>query len=77
MNTMDLLAIEDVNLICAVSGAACQTRGQVIDGICGMMPHVQDAEMDILANRTICLLKEMSDDEFDGCHFSEMIEALL
>lgn len=77
MNTLDLLTIEDLNLICAVSDAACRTREQVIDRILDMKPYIQDFKIEFLANRTICLLKKMSDDEFDSCHFSEMIETLL
>lgn len=76
MDALDLLTIEDVNLICAASDATCHTREQVIEKILGIMPYIQNAKTDIHADRTIFLLKEMSDDEFDSCHFSEMMEEL-
>ncbi len=74
MNDLDL-TIERVNLICAVINGQNASRKTVITRIYEILPEIRNAKFILTAIATMNMLENMSDDEFDECHFSEIAEA--
>ena len=74
MNDLDL-TIERVNLICAVIDGQNVSRKTVITRIYKILPEIKNAEFILTAIATMNMLDNMSDEEFDECHFSEIAEA--
>ncbi len=69
------LTVEQVNLICAVIDDEKATRKSAIAGIFEMLPDITDKEMIAIAEKTVFMLEDMSDEDFEECHFSEITEA--
>lgn len=69
------LTVEQVNLICAVIDDKKATRESVIAGIFEMLPDITDKEMIAIAEKTVFMFEDMSDEDFEECHFSEIAEA--
>lgn len=74
MKILDL-TVEQVNLICAVIDGESASRKSVIDGIFEILPDVKDMEMISIAEKTVYMLENMSDEDFEECHFAEIKEA--
>lgn len=69
------LTVEQVNLICAVIDDEKATKESVIADIFEMLPDITDKEMIAIAEKTVFMLEDMSDEDFEECHFSEITEA--
>lgn len=69
------LTVERVNLICAVIDGQNVSRKTVIARIYESLPKIKNAEFILTAISTMYMLDNMSDEEFDECHFSEIMEA--
>lgn len=77
MNKVSILdlTVEQVNLICAVIDDEKATKESVIAGIFEMLPDITDKEMIAIAEKTVFMLEDMSEEYFEECHFSEIMEA--
>ncbi len=74
MKILDL-TVEQINLICAViSGESNVTRESVIAGIFETLPDVKDREMISIAEKTVYMLENMTDEDFDECNFPGISE---
>ena len=60
---MEKFTVEEINLTC-VSDAAGRT--ELIEGIGRVLPHLDDRDMEELANRVIDKLQNMTDEEFSS-----------
>lgn len=69
------LTVEQVNLICAVIDDEKATKESVIADIFEMLPDITDKEMIAIAEKTVFMLEDMSEEDFEECHFSEIAEA--
>ncbi len=74
MKILDL-TVEQINLICAViSGESYVTRKSVIAGIFEILPDVEDREMISIAEKTVYMLENMTEEDFDECNFPGISE---
>ena len=58
---MEKFTVEEINLMCVFDAAG---RTELIEDICRVLPHLDDKDMEELANRVIGKLQNMTDDEF-------------
>jgi len=60
--------VEEINFICIALG---KTRAETVSNIFEMLPDIHDADMKIIAERVICKLNQITDDEYAEFNFSE------
>lgn len=60
--------VEEINFICIAIG---KTRAETVSNIFEMLPDIHDADMKIIAERVICKLDQITDDEYAEFNFSE------
>lgn len=58
---MDNFTVEEINLMCVFEG---QDRAGMIADIKNVIPHIQDSDMEELAEQVLGKLEVMSDEDF-------------
>ena len=58
---MNNFTVEEINLMCVFDAKG---RTELIEDIGRVLPHLDDKDMEELANRVICKLQNMTDEEF-------------
>ena len=58
---MDKFTVEEINLMCVFEG---QDRMGMVADIENVIPHIQDSDMEELAEQVLEKLEAMSDEEF-------------
>ncbi len=60
---MSNFTVEEINLMCVFDA---EGRTELIEDIGRILPHLDDRDMEELANRVIGKLQNMTDEEFAG-----------
>ena len=60
--------VEEINFICIALG---KTRAETVSNIFEMLPDIHDADMKTIAERVICKLEVITDEEYAEFNFTE------